>query len=125
MTETKSENIVYVLSKGTDHPEMVLIAFTHAVGALAMEVGAKLVLIGPAVNLAQKGMARRVKFHGLTPMDELLKNFIDMGGELYFCTPCVKGRDYDEKTDLIEQAKPISAAAITQMFLDAQAVVNY
>jgi predicted peroxiredoxin len=125
MTETKSENIVYVLSKGTDHPEMVLIAFTHAVGALAMDVGAKLVLIGPAVNLAQKGAARHVKSHGLTPMDELLKNFIDMGGELYFCTPCVQGRDYDEKTDLIEQARPIAAAVFTQMLLDASAVVNY
>jgi len=125
MTETKNENIVYVLSKGTDNPEMVLIALTHAVGALAMEVEARLVLIGPAVNLAQKGADKHVKFHGLTPMDELLKNFIDMGGELYFCTPCVKGRDYDEKTDLIEQAKPISAAAITQMLLDASAVVNY
>lgn len=125
MTDSKSESIVYMLSKGTDHPEMVLIAFTHAVGALAMDVGAKVVLIGPAVNLAQKGAARHVKFHGLTPMDELLKNFTDMGGELYFCTPCVKGRDYSEETDLIEQAKPIAAAAITQMFLDARAVVNY
>jgi len=125
MTGTKNDNIVYVLSKGTDHPEMVLIAFTHAVGALVMDVGAKLVLIGPAVNLAQKGTDQHVKFHGLTPMNELLKNFIDMGGELYFCTPCVQGRGYDEKADLIEQAKPIAAAGFTQMLLDARAVVNY
>ncbi len=123
--ETKSENIVYVLSKGTDHPEMVLIAFTHAVGALAMDVGAKLVLIGPAVNLAQKGAAKHVKHEGLTPLAELLANFLEMGGQLYFCTPCVKGRDYDEKADLIEEAKPIAAASYTQMLLDASAVVSY
>ncbi len=83
MTETKNENIVYVLSQGTDHPEMVLIAFTHAVGALAMEVEARLVLIGPAVNLAQKGAAKHVKFDNLKPMDELLANFLEMGGQSF------------------------------------------
>ena len=125
MTETKSDNIVYALTKGTDNPEIVLIAFTHAVGALAMDVGAKLVLMGPAVNLAQKGAAKHVKYEGLNPLDELLANFFEMGGELYLCTPCYKGRGYDEKTELIEQAKPIAAAFYTQMLLDASAVVSY
>ena len=125
MTDTKNDNIVYVLSKGTDNPEMVLIAFTHAVGALAMDVEAKLVLIGPAVNLAQKGVAKHVKFEGLKPMEELLANFLEMGGQMYLCTPCINGRGYDEKTELIEQAKPIAAAVYTQMLLDASAVVSY
>ena len=48
-----------------------------------------------------------------------------MGGKLYLCTPCFKGRGYDEKTDLIEQAQPIAAAFYTQMLLDANAVVSY
>jgi len=125
MTEAKNDNIVYALTKGTDNPEMAIIAFTHAVGALAMDVGAKLVLMGPAVNLAQKGAAKHVKYEGLTPLDELLKNFLEMGGQLYLCTPCFKGRDYDERTDLIEQAKPIAAAVYTQMLLEASAVVSY
>lgn len=125
MTETKSENIVYVLTKGTDNPEIVLLSFMHAVGALAMDVGAKLVLMGPAVNLAQKGAATHVRYEGLKPLDELLANFLEMGGELYLCTPCIKGRGYDEKAELIEQAKPIAAAFYTQMLLDASAVVSY
>ncbi len=125
MTEAKNDNIVYVLSKGADNPEMVLIAFTHAVGALAMDVEAKMVLVGPAVNLAQKGAAQHVRYVGLKPMDELLKNFLDMGGGLYLCTPCIQGRGYDEKNELIEQAKPIAVAVYTQMLLDASAVASY
>jgi predicted peroxiredoxin len=125
MSEDKKENIVYVLTKGTDNPEMVIIAFTHAVGALAMDVEAKVVLMGPAVNLAQKGAAKHVKYEGLKPLHELLDNFLEMGGQLYLCTPCVKGRGYDEKTDLIEQAKPIAAAVYTEMLLGANAVVSY
>jgi predicted peroxiredoxin len=125
MTDQKKENIVYVLTKGSDNPEIAIICFTHAVGALAMDVGAKLVLMGPAVNLAQKGAANHVKYGGLTPLGELLASFQKLGGEIYLCTPCVKNRDYDEKTDMLEQAQMIGAAAYTEMLLGASAVVNY
>ena len=125
MTEQKKDNIVYVLTKGSDNPEIAIICFTHAVGALAMDVEAKVVLMGPAVNLAVKGAAKHVKYGGLTPLGELLANFLEMGGQLYLCTPCYKGRDYDEKTDLLEQAQPIAAATYTEMLLGASAVVNY
>jgi uncharacterized protein involved in oxidation of intracellular sulfur len=125
MTETKQENIVYVLTKGADNPEIVLISFTHAVGALAMDVAAKLVLMGPAVHLAKKGAAKHVKFEGLKPLEELLANFLEMGGQLYLCTPCFKSRGYDEKTDLLAEAQPIAAATYTEMLLGASAVVSY
>ena len=119
------ENIVYVLTKGTESPEVVLLSFMHAVGALSMDVEAKLVLMATAVNLAYKGVAKHVKCEGLKPLDELLKNFLEMGGKLYLCTPCFKARCYDEKTEFIEQAEPIAAAFYTQMLLNASAVVSY
>ena len=97
----------------------------HALGALTMDVQAKVVLMGSAVNLAKKGAARHVRYEGLKPMDELLNNFLELGGKLYLCTPCLKGRCYNEKTDMIEQAEPIAAAFYTQMLLDASAVVSY
>ena len=125
MSEDKKENIVYVLTKGADSPEIVLLTFMHALGALAMEVDAKVVFMGSAVNLAKKGAAKHVKYEGLKPLDELMCNFFDMGGKLYLCTPCFKGRGYDEKVDLIEQSQPIAAAFYTQMLLDASAVVSY
>lgn len=125
MSENKKENIVYVLTKGAENPEIVLLSFMHAVGSLAMEVEASIVFMATAVNLAQKGAARHVKYEGLKPLDELLKTFIEMGGKLYLCTPCFKGRCYDEKTDLIEQAQPIAAAFYTQLLLNASAVVSY
>jgi len=125
MSEDKKENIVYVLTKGSDSPEIVLLTFMHALGALAMEVEAKVVFMGSAVNLAKKGAAKHVKYEGLKPLDELMCNFFDMGGKLYLCTPCFKGRGYDEKVDLIEQSQPIAAAFYTQMLLDASAVVSY
>jgi predicted peroxiredoxin len=125
MSESKKENIVYVLTKGSENPEIVILTFMHAVGALAMEVEAKVVFMATAVNLAQKGAAKHVRYEGLKPLEELLANFFELGGKLYLCTPCYKGRGYDEKTDLIEQAKPIAAGFYAQMLLDATAVVSY
>ena len=45
MSEDKKENIVYVLTKGAENPEIVLLTFMHAVGALTMEVEAKVVFM--------------------------------------------------------------------------------
>lgn len=125
MSESKKENILYVVSKGAEAPEIVSLAFMHAVGALTMEVEARVVFMAGAVTLAQKGAAKHVRYEGLKPLEELLTTFFELGGQLYLCTPCFKGRDYDEKNDLIEQAQPIAAATYTQMLLDANAVVNY
>jgi predicted peroxiredoxin len=55
----------------------------------------------------------------------LLKNFFELGGKLYLCTPCFKGRNYDEKNDLLEGAIPIAAAAYNELLLKASAVVSY
>ena len=125
MSEQKKDNIVYVLNKGADNPEVVLLGFTHAVGSLAMEVDAKVVLLGPAVNLTKKGAVKHIRYEGLKPLDELMKEFVDMGGQLFVCTPCFKGRGYDENSDMIDGAKLIAAAFYTQMLLDASAVVSY
>jgi uncharacterized protein len=125
MSESKKENILYVVSKGAEAPEIVSLAFMHAVGALSMEVEAKVVLLADAVTLAQKGAAKHVHYGNLKPLEELVADFFGLGGKLYLCTPCYKNRCFDEKTDLIEQAQPIAAATYTQMLLDANAVVNY
>ncbi|MCF7708605.1 MAG: DsrE family protein [Verrucomicrobia bacterium] len=123
--EDKKENLVFVLTKGAENPEMVLLTFIHAVGALTMEVGATVVLMSNAVMLAQKGMGKHVRYEGKPPLDELMKDFNEMGGRLMLCTPCYKGRGYDEKTDLIEEAQPIAAAVYTQLLLNATSVITY
>jgi uncharacterized protein involved in oxidation of intracellular sulfur len=125
MSETKKENILYVISKGAEAPEIVSLAFVHAVGALTMEVEAKVVLMAGAVTLAAKGTAKHVHYGNLKPLEELMADFFSMGGKMYLCTPCYKNRSFDDKADLIEQAQPIAAATYTQMLLDANAVVNY
>lgn len=50
--EIKREKILYVVSHGTDDSERATLPFVHANGALAMDVEAVVILLGPAVMLA-------------------------------------------------------------------------
>jgi len=126
MNETpEKQNIVYVLTQGPENAEIALLPFVHAVAALTMDIDANIVLMGSAVFLAQKDMPKHVLQAGKPPLTELMKNFFELGGKLYLCTPCFKGRNYDEKADLLEQSIPIAAATYTDLLLKASAVVSY
>lgn len=122
---TTTPHIVYVLTKGPEHTEIALLPFMHAVGALASDIQASVVLMASAVLLAQNGTAEHVVVSGKPPLSELLKNFFELGGKLYLCTPCFKSRGYDEKTDLVSGAVPIAAAQYNELLLNSSATVSY
>jgi len=121
----KKQNIVYVLTKGPENAEVALLPFVHAVGALVTEIDASIVLLASAVMLAQKGTARHVRHGELAPLDELMNSFLEFGGKIYLCTPCYKGRGYDETDHLVEGVQPIAAATYNEILLNADAVVSY
>jgi predicted peroxiredoxin len=122
--QKKNEKIVYVVTSGADNPEMATLPFVHANAALVMEVEAVVVLLGPAVMLARKGFIKHVFAGGLPPLQKLLDDFLAQGGRLLLCTPCIQFRQIDQ-SELIEEAKPIAAAAFTDEVLSANAVLNY
>ena len=122
--EEKTQKIVYVLTSGPDNSEVALLPFIHAVGALTMDIKAAVVLMANAVLLAKKGVPENVRFAGKPPLNELLKNFFELGGELYVCTPCIQARGITEQ-DLVEGTKPVAAAVYNQLLLEADATVSY
>lgn len=122
--EVKREKILYVVSHGADDPERATLPFVHANGALAMDVEAVVVLLGPAVMLARKGCMNHVFAGGMPPLKKLVEEFLAQGGRLLLCTPCIQFRQIDQ-SELIEEAKPIAAAVFTEEVLSANAVLNY
>jgi predicted peroxiredoxin len=123
MTETK-EKIVYMATSGPENPEMAVMPFIHAVGALTMDVEAVVFLLANAAMIAKKGFAEHVKVGELPPLGELLHNFEEMGGRLLVCGPCCKSRAIGED-ELIAGATIVGAANLTQEVLSAKAVLNY
>jgi predicted peroxiredoxin len=122
--QEKKEKIVYVVSHGADDPERAILPFMHANGALAMDVEAVVILLGPAVMLALKGFTNHVFAGGLPPLKKLMEDFLAQGGRLLLCTPCMQFRQISD-SERLEQAKPIAAAIFTEEVLSANAVLNY
>lgn len=118
------EKIVYISTYGPDTPEKATLPFILANAALAMEVEAFIALQGPAVFLARKGVVQHVKAAGLPPLKDLMKSFIENGGKLGVCTPCIREREIGE-FDLIEGAFVVAAARITEEILSAKATLVY
>lgn len=124
MPESKQEKILIVATHGPEDPERATFPFVIGNGALVLDVEVSVALQGVAVILAMKDMANHVFAAGLPALQDLLKSFMDQGGKLLVCTPCLNERKIT-KDMLIEGAELVAAARVVQEALDADAVLNY
>lgn len=124
MTEAKPEHLVYMIKTAAENPELALLPFMHAVGALAMEVQATVVLMSNGVWLAKKGFGEHVLFPDKPPLAQLVRDFLDLGGKLMVCTPCAKARNL-EPEDLVDGTEFLAAARFTEIALSANQVISY
>jgi len=120
----EKEKIVYIVTHGGEDPERASLPFVLANAAQVMEVEAVVALQGTAVFLATDHCLEHVFAAGLPPLKELVDNFLEAGGRLLVCTPCIKERQIKE-SQLFKGAIPIAAAALTQEILSANATLVY
>ena len=124
MTE-KVEKVVYIATHAGEDTEKASMPFVMASAALAMDVNAIIVLQGNAVYLAQKGYVDNVlPGGGFPPIKKLVEEFMELGGQLRVCVPCIKARNIDE-TDLIAGAETTAAGAVNVEAMEADAVFTY
>ena len=89
-----------------------------------MEVEVVVALQEVSVLLAQKGFLEHVMAAGLPALRDLVNTYLESGGKLLACTPCVRDRNIEE-SDLIEGAELIAAARLNQEILSANATLVY
>lgn len=118
------EKMVYVLTHGVEDPERCTFPFVLAGAGLAMDVHSTVVLQGSAVYLAKKGILEHVKVPGLKPLKDLVKDFLDNGGEILICIPCLEERGI-EASELIEGATLGKAGKVVSRVLEANATMVY
>ena len=121
----KEKNILYIGTRANDDPEKAAMPFVMACAALAMDIKATIALQGNAVYLAQKGFGEKMLPSGGFPhMTELLANFMELGGELKVCVPCIKSRNIWE-SELVEGSQTTGAGALNVEAIKADAVMVY
>ena len=81
-------------------------------------------LQGTAVIVAKKGCYEHVFAAGLPPLKELLDSFIEQGGTLLVCTPCIQERKITPDM-LIETAKPVKAGRAVMEIMESNATMTY
>ncbi|HEU4647180.1 MAG TPA: DsrE family protein [Burkholderiales bacterium] len=104
-----SRSLVVLMTHGADH-EVSSVAFTIACGGLTAGLRVSVFLTSASVDLVRKKAIDMTSVAPLSPLRELVQDFMKRGGTVWACTPCVKARGY-EHTDLIEGAI-ISGASV-------------
>jgi len=125
MTENNEEKVLYIATCAGDNPEKAAMPFVMANAALAMDIKATVVLQGNGVYLGQKGYVdTMLPAGGFPPVKELLTQFLELGGELKVCVPCIKSRNIQE-SELVQGAQTTAAGALNIAAIEANAVMVY
>jgi uncharacterized protein len=125
MAENQEEKILYIATCAGDNPEKAAMPFVMANAALAMDIKATVVLQGNGVYLALKGYVEKMLPGGGFPsVKELRDSFMELGGELKVCVPCLKIRNIEE-SELVQGAQTTAAGALNIAAIEAKAVMVY
>ena len=120
----ETEKIVIISTTGPENQEKATLPFVVAAAALATDVKVAVILQASAVLLAKLGAAENINAPGLMPLKQLMDTFIELGGELLLCSPCIKERHIKEE-ELIKGSKLIAAGTVVTEVLSAKAVLTY
>jgi TusA-related sulfurtransferase/predicted peroxiredoxin len=123
MSEEK-QKLVYVLHDAGEKAEKVLTAFTLANIGVTMEHEVTIVLFGEATRLAYKGYAETVHAVDRQPMSKLMSDFLESGGKILICMPCLKARKV-EPSVLINGVETITGTVMNDVILKANKVIGW
>ncbi|MDP8206895.1 MAG: DsrE family protein [Candidatus Electryonea clarkiae] len=122
--EEKTEKIVIFATHGVEDPERASLPFVMGNAALALDINATVVLQGVGVVLATKSCYGHVFAAGLPPLKELVDTFVELGGRILVCGPCIKERKITPDL-LVDMAEVSAAGKVVMAAIEADAVLNY
>jgi predicted peroxiredoxin len=118
------DKVLVNLATGMEDGERVLVAFLVATAAL--EQGKQVVVwtTKDAVRLGLPGEMSGVVCKGCPPLERLLAQFIDGGGELWLCPICLNARDLAD-ADKIANTKVAGATPMWERAGSDTTVFSY
>jgi predicted peroxiredoxin len=116
-------NLVVVVTHGTDH-ELSSVAFTIANGGMTSGLKVSVFLTSAGIDLVRKRAVDATHVAPLEPLAALVKDFLQRGGTLWACTPCVKARGYTQE-HLIEGAIITGASVMHEQIKAGAATLSF
>jgi predicted peroxiredoxin len=124
MSEEKQQKIVYVMHEAGDRAEKVLTCLAVANIGISMEQDVTIMLFGEATRLAYKGYGETVHSLDRLPMSKLMRDFIDAGGRVMICGPCIKSRQVTRDM-LIDGVETVTGTIVHDAFMEADKVIGW
>ena len=120
----ESQKLVYIMHDGGDKAEKVLTGFVVANIGLSMENEVTIILMGEATRLAYKGYGETVHSLDRLPLDKLMSDFLELGGKILICLPCIKSRKVDPSM-LVEGVEPTTGTVVNDAIVEADKVIGW
>jgi predicted peroxiredoxin len=121
----KNGKLILMCTHGPEDPERATIPFVMATAAQASDVEVVLGFQANGVMLVRKGCAEHVFAAGFPPLKELMDIYIENGGKLFVCGPCVKSRQINPEEEFIPGATVVNAATFVKECTEAPNVLVY
>jgi predicted peroxiredoxin len=116
--------VVINLATGLDDGERVTVAFLVATAALDKGKQVAMFLTKEAVRVGLSGYASTVACDGCPPLERLVQQYADGGGELLVCPICFNARKLDEG-GLVGNARLAGATPLWEWIGDGATVLSY
>ena len=123
MAEAGSRTLVVLMTHGADD-ELSSVGFTIACGGLTAGLKVCIFLTSSAVDLVRKRAIDMTVVAPLSPLRDLVQDFMKRGGTVWACTPCVKARGY-EQSDLIEGVVITGASVMHEEIKKGAATLSF
>jgi predicted peroxiredoxin len=120
-----AEKLLIMVTHGVEEPERATIPFVMATAAQASDVEVVMGFQADGVTLVKKGAVDDICAPGFPPLKTLLEAYIEAGGILLACGPCIKSRSISPDTDFVENAKVVNAATFVKECTEATNVLTY
>ena len=124
MDEETTEKLVIFGTHGPEDPERASLPFVIGNAALVMDVDVTVMLQGTGVLLATQGCYKHVFAAGLPSLKDLVDSFLEQGGKLLICTPCIDERKITKEM-LLEGSVPVKAGRAVMEIMEAKSVMTY
>ncbi|HYB51603.1 MAG TPA: DsrE family protein [Burkholderiaceae bacterium] len=121
--EPNTRDLVVVISHGIDH-ELSSVGLTIALGGITAGLRVSIFLTSSGVDIARRGAAEMTHVRPLEPMADMLRDFLQRGGTLWACTPCVKSRGYTQE-NLLSGVVITGASAMHELLKRGAAALSF
>ncbi len=120
---TQSPDLIIVMTKGIND-ELSSVGLTLANGALTAEYTVGLFLTSNAIDLVRKNGVNHTHVHPMEPLRDLLRDFMQRGGNVWACPPCTQARGYDESS-LIDGVEISGASVIFERIKNGASTLTF